>query len=186
MISVYTTLSTYRLYPLVILSFYLHAKAQSSKRRLPSPTHPPPLHRPEGRAWLRCHHLGLTERWWTAGHITAACCQVQKIHVQTTIDTFDMTCMGMGNMIIWCSAWWSIPQFDERPWHLQFLEVPQLCIVHSRFLPLCLLDRKGFQFDKTKHIENNECVANHGHSEQNHGQSKNEVHNFTSKIYWKP
>ena len=58
MISVYTTLSTYRLYPLVILSFYLHAKAQSSKRRLPSPTHPPPLHRPEGRAWLRCHHLG--------------------------------------------------------------------------------------------------------------------------------
>ena len=173
-ISIYTILSTYQLsvYPLVTLSFYLDAKAQSSKRRLPSPTHPPPLHRPEGRAWLRCHHLGEVMN-------SRAHCRM--------LPSAENTCPNH-NWHIW-HDFYGDGEYDnmmfclvEHPtvWRTSLtssvLEVPQLCIVHSRFLPLCVFDRKGFQFDKTKHIENNECVANHGHSEQNHGQSKNEVY----------
>ena len=93
--SVYTILlNISTIYLFVTLSFT--AKAQSSRRRLPSPTHPPPLHRPEGRAWLRCHHLGEVMN-------SRAHCRRMLPSAENTCpnhnDTFDMTCMGMGNLM---------------------------------------------------------------------------------------
>ena len=79
---------------------------------------------------------------------------------------------GWENMIIWCFCLVEHPTVWRTSLTSSVLEVPPTMYSALQIPALACSIEKDFNSTKTKHIENNECVANHDHSEQNHGQSK--------------